>query len=38
MYAIEVKNVVKKYNLYTSDKDILKEILLMGQHNQQQVK
>ncbi len=28
MYAIEVKNVVKKYNLYTNHKDILKELIL----------
>lgn len=27
MYAIEVKNVTKKYNLYKNDKDILKELI-----------
>ncbi len=30
MYAIEVKNVIKKYNLYANDKDILKEVVFGG--------
>ncbi len=33
MYAIEVKNVVKKYNLYKSDKDILKEVVFGGKRH-----
>lgn len=35
MYAIEVKNVVKKYNLYASDKDIFKEIVFGGNRHKE---
>lgn len=37
MYAIEVKNVVKKYNLYDSPKEVLKEILFGGVRHKEHV-
>lgn len=35
MYAIEVKNVSKTYNLYQNDKDILKELILGKNYHQE---
>ncbi len=37
MYAIEVKNIIKKYNLYKSEKDVLKEILFGGERHKEHI-